>query len=239
MIYAESLPYNPASTKTDESRDLAMGMEASEIADQLREAVEEERASAATVDRFKTRAAIAIAIMATLLTIASLGGDNAMTTLIDANIHASDTWAFYQAKNVRQTANDLAANELEITLLTQGAGMTEEARQQVQQRIDRYRATVARYESEPDPNDPTNPLKGEGKKELMARAQDWESKRDEAQLQDPNFDYSIALFQIAIVVGSVSIISVNRRLLGLALVAGAVATLLMINGYFLFFELPF
>jgi hypothetical protein len=213
-------------------------MEASDVAEQLRGAVEEERASAATSDRFKTRAAVCIAIMAMLLTIASLGGENSMKAMIDSNIHASDTWAFYQAKNIRQTANELAANDLEVTLFIQGPSMSEDVRQQIQQRIDRYRATVARYESEPDPTDPTNPLKGEGKRELMTRAQDWERQRDHAQQQDPNFDFSIALFQIAIVVGSVAIISMNSRLLGLSIVAGCVATVLMVNGYLLLFELP-
>src|SRR5215208_1086401 len=210
-------------------------MEASDLADQLRESVEDERLGQ---DRFKTRAAIIIGIMAMLLAIASLGGDNSMKAMIDSNIHASDTWAFYQAKNIRQTANELAANDLEAMLIVQGATLSDDARQQIQQRIDRYRATVARYESEPDPTDPTNPLKGEGKRELTARAQDWESKRDTAQRQDPNFDFSIALFQIAIVLGSVAIIAMNSRLLALSVIAGGIATVLMINGYFLIFDLP-
>jgi len=213
-------------------------MEASDYADQLRESVEDERPSSGQVDRFKTRAAICIGIMAMLLAIASLGGENSMKAMIDSNIHASDTWAFYQAKNIRQTANELAANDLEAMLIVQGPTLPDDARQQIQQRIDRYRATVTRYESEPDPTDPTNPLKGEGKRELTARAQDWESQRDLAQRQDPNFDYSIALFQIAIVLGSVAIISVNSRLLMLAIFAGCVATLLMINGFFLIVDLP-
>jgi hypothetical protein len=213
-------------------------MEAADVADQLRESLEDERSASASADRFKTRAAITIAIMAMLLAIASLGGENAMKAMIDSNIHASDTWAFYQAKNIRQTANELAANDLEIVLLTQGPNLSNEARQQIQQRIDRYRATVARYESEPDPTDPTNPLKGEGKKELTARAQDWEKKRDIAQQQDPNFDYSIALFQIAIVLGSVSIISMSRPLLLVSVVAGCIAAVLMVNGFLLVFDLP-
>ncbi|MFN0070893.1 MAG: DUF4337 domain-containing protein [Chloroflexota bacterium] len=213
-------------------------MEAADVAEQLREAVEDERSSQKHVERFKSRAAITIAIMAMLLTIASLGGENAMKAMIDSNIHASDTWAFYQAKNIRQTANELAANDLEVILLTQGPTISEESRQQIQQRIDRYRATAARYESEPDPTDPTNPLKGEGKRELTARARDFEAKRDLAQQQDPNFDFSIALFQIAIVVGSVAIISTSNRLLALSIVAGCVATVLMVNGYMLIFDLP-
>jgi hypothetical protein len=213
-------------------------MDAADVADQIRETVEGEHHGAGQLERFKARAAVIIAILAMLLTLASLGGDNAMKAMIDSNIHASDTWAFYQAKNVRQTVNELAANELEVVLVTQGKGMDDAARQQIQQRIDRYRATVARYESEPDPADPTNPLKGEGKKELSARARAYEQKRDQAQLQDPNFDLSIALLQIGIVLGSVAIISTSKQLLALSVGLGAVALVLMINGYFLFFDLP-
>jgi len=211
-------------------------MEPADVADQIRESVGDDRASN---DRFKTRAAILIAILAMLLTIASLGGENAMKAMIDSNIHASDTWAFYQAKNVRQTANELAATQLEMTLLTQGNSLDPNARAEIQDRINRYRATVERYENEPDPTDPGNPLKGEGKRQLMARAQDWEQKRDLAQRQDPNFDYSVGLLQIAIVLGSVAIVSTSHRLLGVSVVAGIVATILMINGFLLLFDLPF
>lgn len=212
-------------------------MEPADVADQIRESVEDDREHRSN-DRFKTRAAILIAILAMLLTIASLGGENSMKAMIDANIHASDTWSFYQAKNIRQTANELAANDLEVTLLTQSGSLSPEVSAQIQQRIDRYRATAQRYESEPDLADPTNPLKGDGKKELSARAQDWEQKRDFAQRQDPNFDYSVALFQIAIVVGSVAIVSTSKRLLTVSVVAGAVATVLMINGFLLLVDLP-
>jgi hypothetical protein len=36
--------------------------------------------------------------------------------MIGSNIKASDTWAFYQAKNVRQNMYRLAAEELETDL---------------------------------------------------------------------------------------------------------------------------
>lgn len=104
--------------------------------------------------------------------------------------------------------------------------------------MDRARATAARYESDPDASDPSNPFKGEGKKELAARARIYEARREHAQKQDPNFDYSQALYQIAIVLGSVSIVAASRRLLLLGLALGVVATLFMLNGFFLFFDLP-
>lgn len=214
-------------------------MEAADVAEQIQNALEEQKAEHRAEERFRTRAAIVIAVQAMLLAISSLGGDHATKQMINANIHASDTWGFYQAKNIRQTANQIAAEELEAGLLLHGSALRGDERQRIQSLIERYRATVARYESEPDPKEPGNPLKGEGKKELRARAAHWESRRDHAEAQDPNFDYSSALFQIAIVLGSVSIIANSRGILGLSLILGAAAFLLMLNGFFLFTHFPF
>ena len=194
-------------------------------AEAIREAAEER----ARDERFRQRAAIGIGVLAMLLAITGLGGANATKEMLNANIQASDTWAFYQAKNIRQTSNQLAAEELEALLLTQPA-LAADARAQIQQRIDGFRATVARYESEPST--------GEGKQELLARAQGFEQRRDRAGQQDPNFDYAQALYQIGIVLGSVSIVGTSRRLLGLALGLGVVATLLMLNGFLLLLPLP-
>jgi hypothetical protein len=148
------------------------------------------------------------------------------------NIHASDTWAFYQAKTIRQTSLRLAADTLEAELKANPA-MSADAREFVEKRIDEYRKTVERYEDEPDKDEPDNILKGEGRKQLMARAKDFEAKRDIAAKQDPNFDFAEALFQIAIVLASVSILAHSRPVLRIAVVAGAAAVLLMINGYLL------
>ncbi len=183
-------------------------------------------------ESFKNRAALSIAFMATLLAITSLGGGNAAEDMANNNIHASDTWAFYQAKSIRQTSLRVAADGLEADLLA-NPNMPPAAREFVQKKLEEYRATAARYEDEPDKDDPANPLKGEGRKQLTARARDYEAKREEAQKQDPNFDFAEALFQIAIVLASVAILAGSRLILRVSFVAGAIATLLMLNGYFL------
>ncbi len=213
-------------------------MEAPEAADVIREAAAEEKAEHEAVERFRTRAAIVIAVLAALLAIASVGGENATKEMLSSNIRASDTWAFYQAKNIRQTSLRLAADELEAMQLAQGPALSDAARQDLERKIARYQATADRYESEPDPQDPTNPLKGEGKRELMAQAQNFEHIRDHAERQDRNFDYAKGLFQIALVLGSVSIVAVSRPLLALTIVLGIIAALLAANGFFLFFDLP-
>jgi Domain of unknown function (DUF4337) len=195
-------------------------------ADAITEAAEQERLE---IDRFRRQAAIVIGIMAMLLAIASLGGGNATKEMLNANIQASDTYAFYQAKNIRQTSYQLASQDLQ-SLLSTHPEMPPDAQTQVRDTIAGYEASVARFESEPET--------GEGKQELLSKAQAFEQRRDRAARQDPNFDYAQALYQIGIVLGSVSIVAASRRLLVLAVVLGAVATLLAVNGILLLVELP-
>jgi hypothetical protein len=196
--------------------------DAAEAADAISEAAEEQRGG----ERFRRQAAVAIGVLAMLLAIAGLGGGNATKEMLNANIQASDTFAFYQAKNIRQTSTQLSADELQALLPV----LPGDAQDQIRQRIEADQATVARYESEPST--------GEGKVELLAKAQAYEQRRDRAARQDPNFDYAQALFQIGIVLGSVSIVATSRRLLLLAIALGGVATLLMLNGFFLVVDLP-
>lgn len=216
-------------------------MEPADAADSITEVAEEDEAEEAQRqrkddERFRRRVAVLIGVLAMLLAITGLGGDDAATQIVNANIQASDTWAFYQAKNVRQTSTQLAADEMELMLASQ-PNLPPEARADVERRLERYRATIARYESEPyQAPDPRAP--GEGKRELSQKAQAFEEERDHAQRQDPNFDYAEALFQIAIVLASVSIVATSRPLLAFSLVLGAIAAVLMINGFFLFFDLP-
>lgn len=175
-------------------------------------------------ERFRKRAAIFVGVLAALLAITSLAGENAAKEMMSANISASNLWAFYQAKSIRQTSLRLAADELE-TLLATRPELGAEARQAIERRIKSYKDTAARYESEP----PT----GEGRKELSARARELEKRRDRAEQQDFSFDVSIGLFQIAIVLASVSILAASRMLLLGSAALAAVACVFALNGFFL------
>jgi hypothetical protein len=182
-----------------------------------------------SADNFKTRTAIMIAVLAMLLAVTGLGGQNAAKEATNNNIFASNLYAFYQAKNIRQTDFALAADALELSLLTT-PGITPEVKAEYQKKIDAYRKNVARYESEPSTN--------EGKKELLVRARAMEEIRDHALKQDPYFDYAEVLLQIAIVLASVAIVSgISWLVFGSALL-GILGTLLMINGFTLLVAIP-
>jgi hypothetical protein len=181
-------------------------------------------------DHFKRRAAVVIAVFAMLLAITGLGGQNATKDAVNSNIEASNMFNFFQAKNMRQTAYAIAADELELAW-TNDAQLSAEAKTALGRKVDDYRKTVARYESEPET--------GEGKKELMAKAKDAEKKRDHALRQDPYFDYAEALLQIAIVLISVAIVAEQVWLSYLGGALGVIGALLMINGFLLLVQLPF
>ncbi|HEX8533947.1 MAG TPA: DUF4337 family protein, partial [Allosphingosinicella sp.] len=121
-------------------------MESTDAAELIAE-IHEERAENEAWESFRNRAALMIAFLAAVLAVGGLGGGNATDDLIANNIRASDTWAFYQAKNVRQTVYEIAAADIEAQL---GAGgLSPEARAGAEARLKEYQATVARYDSEP------------------------------------------------------------------------------------------
>src|SRR5512145_2643170 len=82
--------------------------------DEAPELMDTERAQ----DQFKRRAAMVIAFFAMLLAITGLGGQNATKDALNSNIQASNDFSFFQAKNVRQTAYILAADELELAWIS-------------------------------------------------------------------------------------------------------------------------
>jgi hypothetical protein len=180
-------------------------------------------------DQFKKRAAIGIAFFAMLLAITGLGGNNATKEALNQNILASNFYNFFQAKNMRQTAYILAADELELAW-TKDPTLPADVKTALATKVDAYKKTIARYESEPDTQ--------EGKKELLVRARAHEEKRDHALKQDPYFDYAEALLQIAIVLISIAIVAEQAWLAFLGGGLGTIGGLLMVNGYLLLVDIP-
>jgi hypothetical protein len=140
------------------------------------------------------RIAILISILALFLAIAETLGKSAQTDALSFNVEASNLWAFYQAKTIRKTTMETAAEQMEVDVqLAKDAAVKD----LLTNRVKEWRDRAARYESEPKPNN-----KGEGRKELMARALEAEAKRNHAMARYHNFEFGSAAFQIAIVLAS-------------------------------------
>src|SRR4051812_16984865 len=131
------------------------------------------------------RIALLIAVIALFLAFSETLGKSAQTAALSFNVEASNFWAFYQAKTIRQTSLQAANEILKIERLKSTEAPGEAVKTALNQRIDTWDKTVARYESEPRErevrkNININPPYGEGRRELMALALASEAKRDTA-----------------------------------------------------------
>ena len=179
-------------------------------------------------DSFRNRAALVIAVLAAILAVCELGGDNSKNAMIFNNIKASDTWSFYQAKNQRQTAYKLAEDQLKREEAS--TSLSPAARAAAQADLARYAKDIARYEDEPG---------GEGKKQLKERAENFEKTREIASRQNDDFDLAQMVLQLAIVLGSVSILATSRPLLWVAGGLGTFGAVMLANGFWFKIPIPF
>jgi hypothetical protein len=173
---------------------------------------------------FTRRAALVTAIFAAILAISSLGGSKAMKEMILAQQQASDQWAHYQAKVGREHLYRGLKMLLDLNLLEKET-LKQEIRQSYEDLLKQVTSQAERYAEE--------------EKAIEKEARELEHERDLARSKDPYFEFSEALLQIAIIMSSVAILSQSRAIFGVAIAAACLGTLLCLNGFFLFFHLPF
>ena len=161
--------------------------------------------------------ALLIAVIALFLALSETLGKGAQTESIAKNVEASNLWAFFQAKTIRRTVVQTAAEQGK---LAPKAG-DDAAKAALQKQIDDWQKTAARYRSEPET--------GEGTEQLSERAKHAEHERDEATAKYHHFELASAAFQIAIVLASAAIITSIAALVwisGLLTLAGLAFTAL-------------
>ena len=155
--------------------------------------------------QIKDKAGWVITVLAAMLAINTLMGGSNSSRILNNTIDANNTWAFYQAKSIKQTLAEMAYED------AVRAGDRKKA-SDLQARIDRYES---------------DPVSGEGKRELMAQARSLEATRAEAKHRSPWYTYAGSLFQIAIVLLTASILAVNTRMYQASIGVGAVAMILL------------
>jgi hypothetical protein len=153
----------------------------------------------------KDKAGWVIVVFAALLAINTYMGGSNSSKVLNNTIEANNTWAFYQAKSIKQTLAEQSQDDAKFRNDTK--------------RVENLQQKIDRYESEP--------ATGEGKKELMAKAQKLEADRTVAKQRSPWYTFAGSLFQIAIVLLSASILAVNNKLYTASLFVGAGAMILM------------
>ena len=159
--------------------------------------------------KIKDKAGLVINIFALLLAVNTWYGGKLSSTIMNNTINANNTYAFYQAKSIKQT---LAEQSLDDALARGDKAKAAKLEEK-----------IARYEDEPK----------EGKKALLAKAQKLEAERDEAKLRSPWIGYANTAYQLAIVLLSASILAVNMGLFWGSFVVAGLGLFLSLNGLFL------
>jgi hypothetical protein len=176
---------------------------------------------------FNRRIALLIAVLALFLSFSETLGKSAQTEAIAANVESSDLWAFFQAKSIRMTQINTAAEEM---LVAAEAASDPAAKATMQKQIDAWKKTAARYDSEPSTR--------EGRKELAERAKEAEEKRDLAMAKYHHYELGSAAFQVGIVLASAAVITGMVALAWFGGVLGVIGLVLTAFGLFAPHALP-
>ena len=161
--------------------------------------------------KIKDKAGFVISVFALLLAFNTYIANGLSGTILTNTIKANDTWSFYQAKSIKQTIVDNAADDADA--------------RGDKTKAEKYRATSQRYESDP--------ATGEGKKELMAKAQALEAERDLAKKKSPWISFAGSAMQMAIVLVSASIVAVSSAMFWGSFGVMALGIILMTQGLWL------
>lgn len=163
--------------------------------------------------KIKDKAGMVISIFALILAVNSWYGGKLSSTTLNNTIAANDVWSFYEAKSIKQM---LAEQSLDDAIVRKDTA-----------KIEKLEAKIARYESEP--------ATGEGKKELLAKANKLEADRDQAKQQSPWIGFASTLYQLSIVVLSASILAVSMSMFWGSFFVAGLGIALSLQGVFLFF----
>ena len=154
----------------------------------------------------KSKAGLVINIFAALLAFNMWFQGSLNSKVMNNTIQANDIWNFYQAKSIKQTQYELAA----------------------QQSIDSAKAK--KYSDKAASYD----LGDEGKPALFEKAKKLEADRDHCKQQLPWIGYASTAYQLSIVILSTSILSVSLWLFWGSFAMAAAGVFLMLQGFLLF-----
>lgn len=167
------------------------------------------------------KVALIIAILALFLALAEAGAKNAEHRSTEQNIEASDLYNFYQAKKIRSTVVETAAQSMEAM----GQSISDEkAKAVIEKQIGDWKAAVARAEK--DPKSPQDSMEA-----ILERAKVATEGRELSNRKLEHFEYASGALQIAIVLASAAIITGIGALAWGAAGLGLIGAVLMGFGY--------
>jgi Domain of unknown function (DUF4337) len=153
-------------------------------------------------DSFERAIAISIAIMAVLLSFIDNKGDNAKTDSILKTNEASNQWAYFQSKSIKQTIRELEADVITLTPAASSPDATK--------KLAEIKAEVERYDAD--------------KAEISADAKSLVATAAASSAINDKCDQAALLLQIAVVIASVAILTRWKAMWYVSLALAAVGS---------------
>jgi hypothetical protein len=165
--------------------------------------------------------ALTTVIFAVCATLSTLKGGGYSTRSVMSQAQASDQWAYYQSKSIKEYVYDLQREKFEMDLKT-NRGMSRALAADYEKRIAAYKEKIDRYEKE--------------KEEIKTKAEGLEKRRDDAQVHSGAFGLAAMFLQIAILLSSIAALMKKKLFWLIGMGAGAFGLLYFVNGFILFMK---
>lgn len=165
-----------------------------DISDTVSEALEQARES-----RLHSWIALLVAITATFMALSSVKAGNVGQGMAEAQANMVNSWSYFQAKSTKQALAEATLAQLTVQRDLGAATMAPATLAQLDDRIKKYQANVARYEVE--------------KNEIKTTAEGHQKEYARLGIHDDQFDLSDAALSVAIALLGITALTMKRWLL--------------------------
>jgi len=164
--------------------------------------------------------ALSTVIFAVCATLSTFKGGGYSTRSVLSQAQASDQWAFFQAKSIKENLYQLQLEKVQLEASLDSAASAPKVAA-YKDAIANYEKKIAKYEKE--------------KAEVQQQALELEQRRDDAQKHCAPFGLAVLLLQIAILISSIAALLKRSLLWYLALPVGLGGIVYFVDGFLLFF----
>lgn len=164
--------------------------------------------------------ALTTVIFAVGATLSTFKGGGYSTRSVLSQAQASDQWAYYQAKSIKENLYQLQLEQIQLQATLDGGAAAPKAAA-YKDAIANFQKKVEKYEKE--------------KAEIQQKALDLEKLRDDAKKHGEPFGLAVILLQISILISSIAALLKRKTLWYLALPVGLFGIVYFADGFLLFF----
>lgn len=163
--------------------------------------------------------ALTTVILAVCATLATFKGSGYSTRSVLSQSQASDQWAYYQAKGIKEYIYEIQKEKLELELEAMRAKAPAKIIGDYEKKLDAYSKKIKKYEEE--------------KAEIQKEAKKLEEIRDEAKKHSQAFGIAVIFLQIAILLSSIAALLKKKVVWIFGLTVGIIGTVYFANGFLL------